>query len=74
MYVFELEERFLDIFLLIGENFIESVLKLSDVWIVIFYSGQMKKSWKLMVVNLRGVVWVGMVDMRYEVDLLENMV
>lgn len=63
MYVFELEERFLDIFLLIGENFIESVLKLSDVWIVIFYSGQMKKSWKLMVVNLRGVVWVGMVDM-----------
>lgn len=72
-YAFEPEERFLDIFPLTGENFTESVLKSSDAWIVIFHSGQMKKSWKSMAVNLRGVVWVGMVDTRSEADLLENM-
>lgn len=73
-YSFEPEERFLDIFPLSSDNFTDSVMKSPDAWIVIFHSGQLKKSWKSMAVNLRGVVWVGMVDTRYETDLLKRMV
>ncbi|XP_061192664.1 uncharacterized protein LOC133200868 [Saccostrea echinata] len=72
-YAFEPEERFLDIFPLTEDNFTDSVMRSSDAWIVIFHAGQLKRSWKSMAVNLRGVVWVGMVDTRYQAELLERM-
>lgn len=73
-HAFDPEEQFLDIFPLTNDNFTSSVLRSSDAWIVLFHRGQLKKSWKSMAVNLRGVVWVGMVDTRDQADLMENMV
>jgi hypothetical protein len=73
-HAFDPEEQFLDIFPLTEDNFTSSVLRSRDAWIVLFHHGQLKKTWKSMAVNLRGVVSVGMVDARDQADLLENMV
>ncbi|KAK3091000.1 hypothetical protein FSP39_016378 [Pinctada imbricata] len=70
---FEPEEQFLDIFPLTKDNFTESVLKNKDPWIILFHSGTLARTWKTMAVNVRGVVWCGMIDIREEEELLKSM-
>lgn len=68
----EPEEKFQDMFPLIGENFTEKVLRNKDPWIVIFHDGTMERAWKTMATHLRGLCWIGMVDTRDSETLLKE--
>ncbi|XP_067677882.1 uncharacterized protein [Haliotis asinina] len=65
-------EMFQDIFPLTAGNFSDLVIKRPDPWIVIFHTGMLERSWKSMAVSLRGVVWVGMVDLNNNEQLLQE--
>lgn len=67
------EEMFQDMFPLTSDNFTQVVLRRKDPWIVIFHDGTIEKAWKTMATHIRGLCWVGLVDVTKEHDLLEEM-
>ena len=68
------EEMYRDMFPLTRENFTEKVLRSKDPWIVIFHDGNMERAWKTMATHLRGLCWIGMVDVREEAKFLAELV
>ncbi|XP_013406928.1 uncharacterized protein LOC106171236 [Lingula anatina] len=70
---FKKHEMFNDIFPLTISNFSENVLRSKEAWIIIFHDGTMLKTWKSMTASVRGVVWVGMVDIRQEKQMLQDL-
>ncbi|XP_046336458.2 uncharacterized protein LOC124118398 [Haliotis rufescens] len=65
-------EMFQDIFPLTVGNFTDLVINRPDPWIVIFHKGMLERGWKSLAVSLRGVVWVGMVDLNNNKQLLQQ--
>ena len=68
------EEMYRDMFPLTRKNFTEKVLRSKDPWIVIFHDGNMERAWKTMATHLRGLCWIGMVDVREEAKFLAELV
>ena len=68
------EEMFQDLFPLTSENFTISVLRTKDPWIVIFHDGSVQRPWKTMAMQVRGMAWVGLVDVTQEKELLFTLV
>ena len=68
------EEMYRDMFPLTRDNFTEKVLRSKDPWIVIFHDGNMERAWKTMATHLRGLCWIGMVDVREEAKFLAELV
>lgn len=65
-------EKYLDIFPLTLENFTESVMKISDPWVIIFHEGSIPRAWKTMASTLRGSTWFGMIDIKSEHVLVKK--
>lgn len=68
------EERYQDMFPLTADNFTTTVMRNRDPWIVIFHDGSVDRQWKTMATQSRGTVWVGIVDVTRETELVKSLV
>lgn len=68
------EERYQDMFPLTADNFTTSVMRNRDPWIVIFHDGSVDREWKTMATQSRGTVWVGIIDVTKETELVKSLV
>ncbi|WAR24534.1 hypothetical protein MAR_038203 [Mya arenaria] len=64
------DEMYQDMFPLTKTNFTDCVLRNMDPWILIFHAGAVERAWKTMATRLRGVCWVGTVDVTKETELV----
>ena len=68
-------ERYKDLFQLTGSNYSKKVFGKTESWVVIFHeNGSFATGWKSMAASLRGIVWVGVVNIEEEKDIFKTQV
>ena len=67
-------EMYRDMFVLTRDNFTDTVLRSQDPWIVLFHAGSLDKAWKTMATSMRGLCWIGIIDVTRNTKLLDDLV
>ena len=68
------EEQYRDFLVITSENFEGKVLKETEPWIVLFHEGEILRNWITLAASIRGLCWLGMVNIKENKDILNTLV